>query len=392
MEREMIQKEIDHLNRSVKHLSTHYKLIERIGYGTFGTVYKAKDLQNKEISNSTTCDHSPPSLSSSSNDKTEFVALKHIYSLSSPQRMGHEIKVLHELRGASCVAPLISAFRQDDNIFMVMPYFEHDDFRDCYRNMSMLDIKHYFISLLTALKNIHKKSIIHRDVKPNNFLYNMKLKTGMLIDFGLAQKEASDLPKSVRSTYHSLVKENTLKSFKPFESTSVFSEFLNGIKPTKPGYFRNDYREHAKGNRGGTRGFRAPEVLLRVKHQTVSIDIWSVGVILLSVLTGRYPFFVAQDEGDSLLEFANIFGLKEMKECAALYNRTFDTNIETLPKTRISLRKLCQVLNTEKFKLWTKENKEDILNALNLLEKLLTLDYTERITAEEALMHPFLIL
>lgn len=39
--------------------------------------------------------------------------------------------------------------------------------------------------------------------------------------------------------------------------------------------------------RGGTRGFRAPEVLLRCTKQTVAIDIWSAGVILLSILSAR---------------------------------------------------------------------------------------------------------
>jgi serine/threonine protein kinase len=40
--------------------------------------------------------------------------------------------------------------------------------------------------------------------------------------------------------------------------------------------------------RGGTRGFRAPEVLLRCVKQTVAIDIWSAGVILLSILSARF--------------------------------------------------------------------------------------------------------
>lgn len=106
----------------------------------------------------------------------------------------------------------------------------------------MLDIKYYFISLLTALKHLHKKSIIHRDIKPGNFLYNMKLKTGMLIDFGLAQKEESNLSKTAQSSYQNVVKENKQKPFKPFQSISIFSEYLNGVTPTKPGYFKNDYR------------------------------------------------------------------------------------------------------------------------------------------------------
>jgi cell division control protein 7 len=54
----------------------------------------------------------------------------------------------------------------------------------------------------------------------------------------------------------------------------------------------------------------------------VAIDIWSVGVILLSLLTGRYPFFIAHDEGDSLIEIASIFGMTEMKECAALHSKS----------------------------------------------------------------------
>jgi cell division control protein 7 len=53
--------------------------------------------------------------------------------------------------------------------------------------MTMVDTKYYLKALLTALKHLHSHRILHRDIKPNNFLYNMEMKTGMLIDFGLAQ-------------------------------------------------------------------------------------------------------------------------------------------------------------------------------------------------------------
>ena len=55
-------------------------------------------------------------------------------------------------------------------------------------------------------------------------------------------------------------------------------------------------------NRGGTKGFRAPEVLLKVVHQTTAIDIWSAGVILLSMLCSRFPVLSHSDDDIALLE------------------------------------------------------------------------------------------
>ena len=43
-------------------------------------------------------------------------------------------------------------------------------------------------NLFVALKHVHEYNIIHRDVKPNNFLYSLKAEKFMLVDFGLAQR------------------------------------------------------------------------------------------------------------------------------------------------------------------------------------------------------------
>jgi serine/threonine protein kinase len=51
----------------------------------------------------------------------------------------------------------------------------------------------------------------------------------------------------------------------------------------------------------------------------VAIDIWAVGVILISIMTARFPFFQSEDDGDALIEMATVFGLREMKECASLH-------------------------------------------------------------------------
>jgi cell division control protein 7 len=68
--------------------------------------------------------------------------------------------------------------------------------------------------------------------------------------------------------------------------------------------------------RAGTRGFRAPEVLLRCSGQTTSIDIWSAGIILLSILTGRYPIFKPEDDFDAIYEIAKCVGTQYFCVCA----------------------------------------------------------------------------
>ena len=62
--------------------------------------------------------------------------------------------------------------------------------------------------------------------------------------------------------------------------------------------------------RAGTRGFRAPEVLLCVKDQSPAIDVWSVGAILITILSGRSPFFAASSDIDNLCEIGALFGMQ----------------------------------------------------------------------------------
>lgn len=73
--------------------------------------------------------------------------------------------------------------------------------------------------------------------------------------------------------------------------------------------------------RAGTRGFRAPEVLLKSSLQSVSIDVWSAGVILMSLLSTRYPFFYSADDMTAVGELTSIFGSQAMVDTAASLRR-----------------------------------------------------------------------
>lgn len=119
--------------------------------------------------------------------KPRFVAIKKIYVTSSPMRIQNELELLHALRGCKAVCPLITAFRHQDQVVAILPHFQHQDFRMFYREMNVNDIQVYFRSLFEALASVHKHGIIHRDIKPTNFLYDIHRQRGVLVDFGLAE-------------------------------------------------------------------------------------------------------------------------------------------------------------------------------------------------------------
>lgn len=48
-------------------------------------------------------------------------------------------------------------------------------------------VRSYMRNLMESLADIHARGIIHRDVKPANFLYDYAAQTGVLVDFGLAE-------------------------------------------------------------------------------------------------------------------------------------------------------------------------------------------------------------
>lgn len=66
-------------------------------------------------------------------------------------------------------------------------------FQTFYKDMTLSDTRSYISQLLIGLQSVHQSGIMHRDVKPGNFLYSTKTKRGYLADFGLAQQSSLEL-------------------------------------------------------------------------------------------------------------------------------------------------------------------------------------------------------
>ncbi|KAJ2649069.1 Cell division control protein 7 [Coemansia sp. RSA 1250] len=372
---EETQEEMQELEDLIPGLSEQYRLVGKIGEGTFSTVYKAIDLQHERYDNSSWTmifDAGRDQRTSQRKRRARVVAIKKIYVTSSPARIANEISILSELRGSRFIAPLVTAMRREDQVVVVLPYFRNDDFRRFYLTMHIDEMRWYFASLLSALEHAHSHGIMHRDIKPSNFLYDLRRRHGVLVDFGLAEREGDQEATRARSRHTLQMDASTaMRLFRSFDQRG------------RPGIPRKDTRPGLRANRAGTRGFRAPEVLLKIPRQSVAIDMWSVGVILLCMLTRRFPFFQSTDDTEALLEIAVLFGRLEMERAVSQLGRTFLTNVPTVKDRGIRFESLAKAYNAEEYPNLPPD-------VFDLLRRLLTLDPEKRITASEALQHSFI--
>ncbi|KAL4687191.1 hypothetical protein H8959_019319 [Pygathrix nigripes] len=93
--------------------------------------------------------------------------------------------------------------------------------------------------------------------------------------------------------------------------------------------------------RASTPGFRAPEVLTKCPNQTTAIDMRSAGVIFLSMLSGRYPFYKASDDLTALAQIMTIRGSRETIQAAKTFGKSILCRKEVSAQ---DLRKLCERL------------------------------------------------
>uniref|UniRef100_A0A090XBS5 non-specific serine/threonine protein kinase n=1 Tax=Ixodes ricinus TaxID=34613 RepID=A0A090XBS5_IXORI len=155
------------LHAYIPQINKHFNLDGKVGEGTFSHVYKAR-LKAGSAS-------------------TVF-AIKFLIPTSHPSRIANELKCLRDIGGSCNVMDVKTCFLHKGHVAIVMPYFPHEKFSDYVCKLSVSEVQEYMRQLLIALRRVHSFNIIHRDIKPSNFLYSRKLKRFSLVDFGLAQR------------------------------------------------------------------------------------------------------------------------------------------------------------------------------------------------------------
>jgi len=267
----------------------------------------------------------------------EVVALKKCFdafqNATDAQRTFREIMFLQELNGHENIIRLLNVLKADNDkdIYLICDYMESDLHAVIRANILEEIHKQYIIyQLLKSLKYMHSGQLLHRDIKPSNILLNSDCQV-KVCDFGLAR--------------------------------SVVSQAGDAQNPVLTDYV-------------ATRWYRPPEILLGSTSYTKGVDLWSVGCILGELLSGR-PIFPGTSTMNQLDRIMQVTGYPSPADIESMQSSFAATMLESLPKGRP--RPLQEMFPTAS------------QDALDLLRRCFQFNPNQRITANDALRHPYVV-
>lgn len=296
-------------------MNTKYEKIEKIGEGTYGVVYKAKDLQSNCL-----------------------VALKRIRLDSEEEGVPctaiREISLLKELRHDNIVK-LFDVVHSERKLTLVFEFLEMDLKKYMERHNNDLDaatIQHFMRDMLRGIAYCHSRSVLHRDLKPQNLLISRE-KELKLADFGLGR--AFGIP--VKKYTHEVV----------------------------------------------TLWYRSPDVLLGSTNYGTPVDMWSVGCIFAEMATGS-PLFAGKNDADQLLRIFQFLGTPSKDVWPSMHDYPNAHNLLSKVDFLQNHVAQCEELfrQTPGFQKLGPEG-------IDLLRGLLQYEPTARMSAVDALRHPY---
>ncbi|XP_019727462.1 mitogen-activated protein kinase 15 [Hippocampus comes] len=267
----------------------------------------------------------------------EIVAVKKIFDAfrnkTDAQRTFREVMFLQEFGDHPNVVKLQNVIQaqNDKDIYLIFEYMDSDLHAVIKKGTLLKDIHKRYVmyQLLKAVKYLHSGNVIHRDQKPSNVLVDSDCVV-KLCDFGLARSLSQDQEDS---------------------GNPALTEYV------------------------ATRWYRAPEILLGSTRYTKGVDMWSLGCILGEMLLGR-ALFPGTSTINQIEKIMSAIPHPCPEDVLAVKSEIGSSVIQRiLQRPQVLLEDLLQSLAPP--------------DALDLLKGLLVFNPDKRLTAENALQHPY---
>ncbi|GMI81441.1 hypothetical protein like AT4G32660 [Hibiscus trionum] len=331
-----------------ENLTPRYKILSKMGEGTFGRVLECWDRQNRE-----------------------YVAIKVVRSIRKYRDAAMiEVDVLEHLakndKGYSHFVQIRNWFDYRNHICIVFERLGPSLFdflkRNKYCPFPVDLVREFGRQLLESVAYMHDLRLIHTDLKPENIL--------------LVSSEYVKLPGRKRSSsdetnFRCLPKSSAIKLI-DFGSTAFDNQNHSSIV--------------------STRHYRAPEIILGLGW-SYPCDLWSVGCILIELCMGE-ALFQTHENLEHLAMMERVLGplpehmIRRANRGAEKYFRRGSRL--NWPEGAVSRESIRAVKKLDRLKNMVSQHVESSKYSLaDLLEGLLKYNPSERLTAHEALNHPF---
>lgn len=432
-----VRSEIDKMYEFLPELKKYFQVMKKIGEGTFSSVFQAKLRNNPKVDQLFALKHIIPT-SHPSRIETELKCLQQLGGKNNV--MGVEL-CLRCKDHIVIVMPYFPHDRFQECLLSLTP----DEIKNYMKNLLIslrhiheYDVIHRDIKPSNFLFNrktqqfclvdfglAHKAPVAlkkndphtqfdlpvyHQSPTKKNVKSNSKFASGPLKSLNASKGPSLAIDKH-KSKNASLMASGTIRGVRSPRQLLLMKQAMSKARSGLPSSSQNHNASRAHScncfgkamvcricmervnqiaPRAGTPGFRSPEVLMKYPHQTTSVDIWSAGVIFLSLLSGRYPFFKANDDLTALAQIITLMGSEPVKKAA----KTIGKDLICLPQAKaMNLQNLCfnfrNVAADDKNKSASKFIEAVTHLAFDLLGKMLDLDPNTRITAEDALQHKY---
>ncbi|OMJ89628.1 hypothetical protein SteCoe_8165 [Stentor coeruleus] len=344
-------------------IGPRYKLLRKIGKGTYGSVFEGKDMNTNER-----------------------VAIKNIKSLFEyeveAKHMLREICIMRTLNHPNIVKikdVVIPKSSEDyNNVYIVMEYAEAD-LKKLTKSPTYLDhsqVRFLMYQAICGCRYMHLANVLHRDIKPANILINSDCSL-KICDFGLSR--------SYRRLNQNFEEgaSNLTRNDDDIRCSNKLQRILTG---------------HVV-----TRWYRAPEVILMEKEYGKEMDIWSLGCVfaeMLGMIRENVPHHIERIPlfpGKSCFPLSPDFNTTSTKAGYPVaendqLNMIFQI-VGTLPAydfvTDPKALKYLKAYPEIKPKSLSEIYPAITTNELDLLNRMMMFNPRERITLDQAINHPY---